>query len=129
MSPSLSCNLDLQVMWQGQSTLVQALTFSVFLMTVAITMQHLSLAKLSRSWHRGRLLMAACMALVAVAVGILAIVAYSLRSVKYHAGCEGEANIHRFYLGISIVLVCLEVFFTGYAFLFAARLQQVHAEP
>jgi hypothetical protein len=115
-----SCNLDLQVMWQGQSTLVQALTFSILLVTMAITMQHLSLSQLSRNWRRGRLFLAACLALVAVAVGGLAVAAYALRSVKYHAGCEGEAGVHRAYLGLAVFLVCLEAFFAVYTFVFAA---------
>ena len=118
---SPSCNLDLQVMWQGQSTLVQSLTFSILLVTVAITMQHLSLAQFSRKWRTWRLVLAACLAFVAVAIGVLAVVAYALRSVKYHAGCGGEAGVHRADLSLAVFLVGIESFFAVYTFIFAMR--------
>lgn len=117
-----ACDLGLQTMWQGQSTLVQVQAFSVLLVTVAITMQHVPILKLSKAWVRGRFFMAACLAVVAVAFGVLAVVAYS-RTARPQAGCAHEVGVHRAYLACSLFLVAIELFFAVYTFCFAAMRQ------
>jgi len=91
--------------------------FSILLVTVAITFQHLShidYLYMQKTWA---LIMSVGLSVVAVFFGIVSIFAYSSRSVKIRAGCGSESLIHRSLVALAVLLICIEVAFMTVTFI------------
>ena len=124
-SAKATCNTDLRTAWQAESSLVQVLMFSILLVTVAITFQHLShidYLYMQKTWA---LIMAVGLSVVAVFFGIVSIVAYSSRAAKIQAGCGTESLIHRSLVVLAILLICIEIAFMMVTFIVTATHRKV----
>jgi uncharacterized membrane protein YcjF (UPF0283 family) len=114
------CETDVRTAWQAESSLVQVLMFSILLVTVAITFQHLShidYLYIQKTWA---LVMAVGLSVIAVFFGIVSIFAYSSRSLKVRTGCGKESLIHRSIVVLAILLVCIEIAFMLVTFIVTA---------
>jgi hypothetical protein len=120
-----ACDTDLRTAWQAESSLVQVLMFSILLVTVAITFQHLShidYLYVRKTWA---LIMAVGLSVIAVLFGIVSVFAYSSRSVKIQAGCGAEPLIHRSMVVLAIFLICIEIAFMTVTFVFTATHRKI----
>jgi hypothetical protein len=124
-SAKATCNTDLRTAWQAESSLVQVLMFSILLVTVAITFQHLSHIDYLYIQKKWALIMAVGLSVVAVCFGIVSVFAYSSRAAKIQAGCGGESLIHRSLVILAVLLICIEVAFMTVTFIVTATHRKI----
>jgi len=116
-SAKTPCEMDLLTAWQAEGALVQVLMFSLLLVTLAITFQHLSYTDYISMHKTGALVMAVVLSVVAVFFAIVGVISYSSRLVKMRSGCGTESLIHCSFVVLAVLVICIEIAFMTATFI------------
>ena len=111
-----SCLADLTVAWQAESALVQVLMFSLLLITVALTLQHLSKADSFYLQKKAAFSLAIGLSTIAVSFSLVGVYAYASRSGQVRVGCGDESFVHKSVVFLASLLILLELVFMAITF-------------
>ena len=100
---------DLKTSWNAEAALVQSLMFSILLITVAITFQHLAHSGYELSKPLA-IIMATSLAVIALSFGAIGVFAYSKRSSP-GTGCSHESFIRTCIIIFGCSLLVIELIF------------------
>lgn len=98
---------QLRASWQAESAFIQTCMFSLLLVTMALTFQHLSHSNSLLLPRNAATVMSMCLAAVAVSFGAVGLYAYSMRASGIaHSGAE--LHVHRALVVLGVLLLLVE---------------------
>jgi len=108
---SLKTEAGLRTAWQAEGVFVQSMAFSLVLVTLALSFQHLSKKKSLPLQRTEAFALASALGLVALGFGCVALYGFVVRIRGLHLGQSSESGVHAAYVFLGGGLLLMEVCF------------------